>query len=71
MFTSEMEVGMALREEIERIQTILKINEKSMLSPDRELFHSILGALKDIEEASRPQIRPVVEEAPALAPDRV
>ena len=29
-----MEVGMALREEIERIQTVLKINEKSMQSPE-------------------------------------
>jgi hypothetical protein len=65
-----MEGGMALREEIERIQTVLKINEKSMQSPDRELFHSILGALKDIEAASRPQIRPVVCERPALSPDQ-
>jgi hypothetical protein len=52
-----MEAGMALREAIERIHEILKANEKSMRSPDRELFHSILGALRDIEEASRPKVR--------------
>ncbi len=45
---------MALRDEIERIQEVLKINERSMRSPDRELFHSILAALRDIEEDSRP-----------------
>jgi hypothetical protein len=27
-----------------------------MQSPDRELFHSILGALRDIEDASRPKV---------------
>jgi hypothetical protein len=54
-----MEAEMALRDEIENIQEVLKINERSMRSPDRELFHSILGALKDIEEASRPKVRQV------------
>jgi hypothetical protein len=33
---------MALRDEIDKIQEVLKANEKSMISPDRELFHSIL-----------------------------
>jgi hypothetical protein len=56
-----MEAGMALREEIERIQEVLKVNEKSMRSPDRELFHSILRALRDIEEASHPQVRQVAD----------
>jgi hypothetical protein len=57
-----MEAGMALREEIERIEEVLKANERSMRSPDRELFHSIVGALRDIEEASTPKVRPVVDE---------
>jgi hypothetical protein len=61
-----MEAGMALREEIGRIQEVLKANERSMRSPDRELFHSILGALKDIEEASRPKVRQVVDEPRVL-----
>jgi hypothetical protein len=65
---------MALRDEIERIQEVLKINERSMRYPDRELFHSILEALRDIEEASRPKVRQVankahVPERPG-APDR-
>jgi hypothetical protein len=34
-----------------------------MRSPDRELFHSILGALRDIEEASRPKVRQVANKA--------
>ena len=55
---------MALRDEIERIQEVLKINERSMRSPDRELFHSILAALREIEEDSRPKVRQVVNEAP-------
>jgi hypothetical protein len=46
---------MALRDEIDQTQEVLKVNEKSMVSPDRELFHSILSALKDIEEASHPK----------------
>jgi hypothetical protein len=49
------EVSMALRDEIDKIQQVLKVNEKSMVSPDRELFHSILSALKDIEETSHPK----------------
>jgi hypothetical protein len=57
---------MALREEIERIEEVLKANERSMRSPDRELFHSILGALRDIEEASTPKVRPVADEPRAL-----
>jgi hypothetical protein len=61
-----MEDRMALREEIERIQDVLKVNERSMRSPDRELFHSILEALRDIEEASRPRVRQVVDEPRAL-----
>ena len=69
-----MEAEMALRDEIERIQEVLKINERSMRSPDRELFHSILGALRDIEEASRPKVRQVVNKAHVperpSAPDR-
>jgi hypothetical protein len=66
-----MEAEMALRDEIERIQEVLKINEGSMRSPDRELFHSILGALRDIEEASRPKVRQVANEAqPAGATQR-
>jgi hypothetical protein len=59
-----MEAGMALRDEIKRIEEILKVNERSMRSPDRELFHSILEALKDIEDASRPKVRQVVDEPP-------
>ncbi len=55
---------MALRDEIERIQEVLKINERSMRSPDRELFHSILAALRDIEEDSRPKVRQAANEAP-------
>jgi hypothetical protein len=62
-----MEAGMALRDEIERIQEVLNVNERSMQSPDRELFHSILGALRDIEEASRPKIRQVADEPPRRA----
>jgi hypothetical protein len=59
-----MEAEMTLRDEIERIQEVLKVNERSMRSPDRELFHSILGALKDIEDASCPKVRLVVDEPP-------
>jgi hypothetical protein len=59
-----MEAGMALRDEIERIQEVLKVNERSMRSPDRELFHSILGALRDIEDAFRPKVRQVGDEPP-------
>jgi hypothetical protein len=59
-----MEAEMALRDEIERIQEVLKINERSMRSPDRELFHSILAALRDIKEDSRPKLRQVANEAP-------
>jgi hypothetical protein len=51
-----VEVLMALRDEIDKIQKVLKVNEKSMVSPDRELFHSILNALKDIEEGSHPKV---------------
>jgi hypothetical protein len=57
---------MALREEIERIQEVLKANERSMRSPDRELFHSILGALRDIEEVSRPKVRQVEDDPRVL-----
>jgi hypothetical protein len=49
------EVSMALRDEIDKIQQVLKVNEKSMVFPYRELFHSILSALKDIEETSHPK----------------
>jgi hypothetical protein len=59
-----MEAGMALRDEIETIQEVLKINERSMRSPDRELFHSILEALRDIEETSRPKVRQVADKHP-------
>ena len=68
--TQLMEAEMALRDEIENIQEVLKINERSMRSPDRELFHSILGALKDIEEASRPKVRQVANEAPRAGATR-
>jgi hypothetical protein len=64
---------MTLREEIERIQEVLKVNERSMQSPDRELFHSILGALRDIEEASRPKVMQIADEprpGAVNAPDR-
>jgi hypothetical protein len=59
-----VEVPVALRNEIDKIQEVLKVNEKSMVSPDRELFHSILSALKDIEEASRPKVTQVGESKP-------
>jgi hypothetical protein len=59
-----MEAGMALRDEIERIQEVLKVNERSMQSPDRELFHSILRALRDIEKASRPKVRQIADKPP-------
>jgi hypothetical protein len=55
---------MALRDEIDKIQEVLKANEKSMISPDRELFHSILSALKDIEDASRPKVMKVGDGTP-------
>jgi hypothetical protein len=55
---------MALRHEIDKIQEVLKVNEKSMVSPDRELFHSILSALKDIEEASHPKVMPAGDPKP-------
>jgi hypothetical protein len=59
-----VEVPMALRDEIDKIQEVLKANEKSMISPDRELFHSILSALKDIEDASRPKVMKVGDGTP-------
>jgi hypothetical protein len=55
---------MALRDEIDKIQKVLKVNEKSMVSPDRELFHSILSALKDIEKASHPKVMQVGDSKP-------
>jgi hypothetical protein len=55
---------MALRDEIDQIQEVLRVNEKSMVSPDRELFHSILSALKDIEEASHPKVMQVRDTKP-------
>jgi hypothetical protein len=45
---------------------VLKINEKSMQSSNRKLFHSILQALGGIEEASRPKARQVVDEPRVL-----
>ncbi len=55
---------MVLRDEIKRTEEVLKINERSMRSQDRELFHSILPALKDIEDASRPKVRQVTVDPP-------
>jgi hypothetical protein len=58
---------MVLRDEIEKIQEVLKVNERSIRSPDRELFHSILEALRDIEETSRPQVRRVADQPRAAS----
>jgi hypothetical protein len=62
-----VEVSMALRDEIDKIQQVLKVNERSMVSPDRELFHSILSALRDIEKESHPKVMQVGDSKKSLS----